>query len=105
MGGIPFKLLEKILVKAFKLGDVVKKDNLLSLDEDIHLWIDRLDMRYIDKDEDGKITIGDLIGYPPITWPYPLYRLYARLDVDQREDISFEELTDFFETLFGVFNT
>jgi len=102
--GIPFKLLEKILVKAFKFGDVVKKNNLLSLEEDAHLWV-RFNMRYVDKDNDGKISIGDLIGYAPVTWPSPLYRLYARLDVDQREDISFEELTDFLETFFGVFNT
>jgi len=62
----------------------LNQDDIISVD-------DAPPRTFRDRNDDGKITLREVFGVSLINLPAPLYRLYATLDRDKNEKLSFEE--------------
>ena len=56
---------------------------------------DALDGVFRDQNDDGVISLNEILGVSRIKLAAPLHRLYSRVDADQNEEISFEEAKSF----------
>jgi len=106
-----------ILSHIFRLFDL-NNDNVLSVTDDImdlavkFRWggptspgeeYER--QMELDSNNDGIWTIEELVGREPITWPYPLYELYSKIDVNQDEIVDLNsEARPFLEKVFAMFD-
>ena len=81
------KLFLKALDETYLFLDV-NQDDILSVD-------DAPTGTFRDRNDDGKISLREVFRVSLINLPAPLYRLYATLDRDKNEKISFEEATNF----------
>lgn len=89
------KLFLKALDEAYLFLDV-NQDDILSVD-------DAPPGTFRDRNDDGKISLREVFRVSLINLPAPLYRLYATLDRDKNEKISFEEATNFIKgTLYVI---
>jgi len=110
----PFNAILSHIFRFFDLNN----DNVLSVTEDI---IDlAVKIRWggptppgeeyehqmdLDSNNDGIWTIEELVGREPITWPYPLYELYSKIDVNQDEAVDLtSEARPFLEKFFAMFD-
>ena len=89
------KLFLKALDETYLFLDV-NQDDILSVD-------DAPTGTFRDRNDDGKISLREVFRVSLINLPAPLYRLYATLDRDKNEKISFEEATNFIKgTLYVI---
>jgi hypothetical protein len=51
--------------------------------------------RYSDRNDDGELTLSELLGTSLISLPSPVYNLYSKLDRNKDERLSREEALDF----------
>merc|ERR1712080_746061 len=85
---------EKTLKHIFKLFDV-NGDNIISINDDL---ADVLMNR------DRVLTMTDITGSEPITWPYPFFKLYSSIDSNRDEKVEFEEALEFLTKAFLMFD-
>jgi len=105
----PFNM---VLSLVFRLFDI-NNDNILSVTDDIMDLMVKINLndrigeeeRRLDRNNDGIWTVGELVGQDPITWPYPLYELYSRIDVNQDSAVDLTlEAQPFLERAFALFD-
>ena len=71
---ISYPFFEKLLDQVFEFFDL-NKDGSISLEDDISTWA------YIrDLDDNGKITLSDVLRTNLISLPAPIYNLYAKVE-------------------------
>ena len=89
------KLFLAVVDETYLFVDV-NQDDILSVD-------DAPPRTFRDRNKDGKISLREVFGVSLINLPAPLYRLYATLDRDKNEKISFEEAKNFIKgTLYVI---
>ena len=108
MPRISLKLLELALNKTFDFFDS-NKDNSVGLDDaffnatrnrnDDATRISR------DTNQDGEVTLSDVIGKELIALPGPLYALYSMLDEDKNEKLSRDEAVNFMRRTLTVIDS
>ena len=69
-----YAFLEKLFDQVFEFFDL-NKDGSISLEDDVSKWA------YIrDLDDNGKITLSDVLRTNLISLPAPIYNLYAKVE-------------------------
>merc|ERR1712179_821498 len=97
---IEFRVFEMILKRIFEFFDR-NDDAIISLTEDIsELWMSfhgayrgswENQYEMFDHNEDGVLTLEEMAGSPPISWPYPVYKLYSVIDVNKDEQLDLQD--------------
>eukprot|EP00092_Neocalanus_flemingeri_P047654 GFUD01054078.1.p1 GENE.GFUD01054078.1~~GFUD01054078.1.p1 ORF type:complete len:523 (-),score=119.66 GFUD01054078.1:146-1714(-) len=62
-------------------------------------------LRFNDRNEDGEVTIYELIGLSLINLPAPLYTAYTLLDEDQDEKLTVDEMFGFLRRTFTIIDS
>merc|ERR1712002_813449 len=61
--------------------------------------------RYTDRNEDGVLTLSELLGTSLISLPAPVYNFYTKLDRNKDERLDQNEAIDFIERTFAVIDS
>merc|ERR1712112_76845 len=77
------------------------KNNALEQD-DVLFGSDR---RYTDRNEDGVLTLSELLGTSLISLPAPLYNLYTKVDRNKDEKLDQTEAIDFIKRTFHIMDS
>jgi len=94
------EFFEKALVHVMKFFDT-NKDNAIA-EEDAFV---RYMARYSDRNEDGRLSLFEVLGRRVISLPAPLYNLYSKLDRNKDERLSQEEAIDFIKRTFALIDS
>eukprot|EP00092_Neocalanus_flemingeri_P004902 GFUD01005275.1.p1 GENE.GFUD01005275.1~~GFUD01005275.1.p1 ORF type:complete len:623 (-),score=158.43 GFUD01005275.1:144-2012(-) len=89
------EFFEQILKNAVEYFDS-NGDKSISTDDFISV------LRFNDRNEDGEVTIYELIGTSLINLPAPLYTAYTLLDEDQDEKLTVDEMLGFLRRTFTI---
>eukprot|EP00092_Neocalanus_flemingeri_P022207 GFUD01024086.1.p1 GENE.GFUD01024086.1~~GFUD01024086.1.p1 ORF type:complete len:542 (+),score=142.04 GFUD01024086.1:505-2130(+) len=89
------EFFEQILKNAVEYFDS-NGDKSISTDDFIAV------LRFNDRNEDGEVTIYELIGTSLINLPAPLYTAYTLLDEDQDEKLTVDEMLGFLRRTFTI---
>jgi len=95
----PFVVFEKTLKHIFKFFDL-NEDNIISVNDDLRDIL----MPPRERFRGDVLTIGDITGSEPITWPYPFFKLYSLIDPNRDEKVTFEEALAFLTKAFLMFD-
>jgi len=88
------KFFLQLLNETFSFFDV-NEDSIMSVE-------DAPPRAFDDRNDDGKISLREVLGLGLIHLPAPLYRLYVTLDKDKNEKISIEEATNFLKSALAI---
>jgi len=88
------KFFLQLLNETFLFFDV-NEDSIMSVE-------DAPPRTFDDRNDDGKISLREVLGLSLIHLPAPLYRLYVTLDKDKNEKISIEEATNFLKSALAI---
>merc|ERR1711970_138647 len=88
------KFFLQLLNETFSFFDV-NEDSIMSVE-------DAPPRAFDDRNDDGKISLREVLGGSLIPLPAPLYRLYVTLDKDKNEKISIEEATNFLKSALAI---
>merc|ERR1712112_687546 len=61
--------------------------------------------RYIDRNEDGVVTLAELLGTSLISLPAPVYNFYIKLDRNKDERLDQNEAIDFIKRTFALMDS
>merc|ERR1712121_532276 len=61
--------------------------------------------RYIDRNEDGVVTLSELLGTSLISLPAPVYNFYTKLDRNKDERLDQTEAIDFIKRIFHIMDS
>merc|ERR1712243_56579 len=61
--------------------------------------------RYIDRNEDGVVTLSELLGTSLISLPAPVYNFYTKLDRNKDERLDQTEAIDFIKRTFRIMDS
>merc|ERR1712002_137707 len=94
------EFFETALVHLMNFFDT-NKNNALEQD-DVLFGSDR---RYTDRNEDGVLTLSELLGTSLISLPAPLYNLYTKVDRNKDEKLNQTEAIDFIKRTFHIMDS
>merc|ERR1712180_258237 len=94
------EFFETALVHLMNFFDT-NKNNALEHD-DVLFGSDR---RYTDRNEDGVLTLSELLGTSLISLPAPLYHFYTKLDRNKDEKLNQTEAIDFIKRTFHIMDS
>merc|ERR1712121_626939 len=94
------EFFETALVHLMNFFDT-NKNNALEQD-DVLFGSDR---RYTDRNEDGGLTLSELLGTSLISLPAPLYNFYTKLDRNKDEKLNQSEAIDFIKRTFHIMDS
>jgi len=94
------EFFETALVHLMNFFDT-NKNNALEQD-DVLFGSDR---RYTDRNEDGVLTISELLGTSLISLPAPLYNFYTKVDRNKDENLNQTEAIDFIKRTFHIMDS
>merc|ERR1711962_1268981 len=94
------EFFETALVHLMNFFDT-NKNNAIEQD-DVLFGSDR---RYTDRNEDGVLTISELLGTSLISLPAPLYNLYTKVDRNKDEKLNQTEAIDFIKRTFHIMDS
>merc|ERR1712002_1175326 len=94
------ELFETALVHLMNFFDTNKNN---ALEQDDALFGEN--RRYIDRNEDGVVTLAELLGTSLISLPAPVYNFYTKLDRNKDERLDQTEAIDFIKRLFHIMDS
>jgi hypothetical protein len=94
------EFFEKTIVEAMAFFDT--NEDIAIAEDDAAFYGGR---RYVDRNEDGVVTLSELIGMPVISLPSPLYSLYAKVDKNKDEKLTQEEALDSLKRTFSIIDS
>lgn len=99
---ISFTFFETFLKHLYVFLDE-NKDKVLTLYE---VMKPRLaEMKRLDQNNDGELSLQEVTGSLPSTFPGPIYSLYKKLDKNSDEKLSQDEAMDFMKSFLETINT
>ena len=91
---LPVELFWAALYNGFGFFDKNKDDTIAVEDFPADTFRDR--------DDDGKISLREIVGVSMINLPAPLYKVYVTLDKDKNEQLSFDEAASFLKGALAI---
>jgi len=95
-----FEFFETALVHLLDFFDTNKNN---AIEQDDALFTFGLYVR--DNNEDGVLTLSELIGRSLVSLPAPLYNLYIKMDKNKDERLTQYEATDFIKRTFDIIDS
>merc|ERR1712243_187237 len=95
-----FEFFETALVHLLDFFDTNKNN---AIEQDDALFTFGLYVR--DNNEDGVLTLSELIGRSLVSLPAPLYNLYVKMDKNKDERLTQYEATDFIKRTFDIIDS
>merc|ERR1712002_1228260 len=94
------ELFETALVHLMNFFDTNKNN---ALEQDDALFGEN--RRYIDRNEDGVVTLAELLGTSLISLPAPVYNFYTKLDRNKDERLDQTEAIEFIKRTFHIMDS
>jgi len=94
------QFFEEVLNEAFDFFDS-NNDNTIDFDDDYIAS----SSRWSDRNDDGEVTLSEMLGTSIISLPAPIYNFYSTLDRNTDEKLAKDEALDFIRRLFTIIDS
>ena len=94
------QFFEEVLNEVFDFFDS-NNDNTIDFDDDFFAS----SLRWSDRNEDGEVTLSEVVGSSIISLPAPIYNFYSTLDRNTDEKLAMDEAMDFIRRLFTMIDS